>query len=140
MEIKKVIAEQMGSLVCCFPLNILIIILLFRFFIQTVKYIISIIKKERHSEEMNDDCDWEGTLLIIKYFVLTALWLYSESAFVLQKLFLLIYTVIMSLNTMIDFLLYTWLWRAKGKKFILYCIFVLISVFFMYSVLVIYII
>lgn len=140
MKIKNVIAEQISGFVCCFPLNILIVILLFRFFIQTVKYIIAIIKKERRSEEMNDDWNWEGALLLIKYFVLTTLWLYSESVFALQKILLLIYIVFMSLNTVIDFLLYAWLWRAKGKKFVLYCTLVLISVFYMYSILVIHII
>lgn len=131
MKMKNVSAEQIGAFICCYPLNILIIILFFRFFIQTVKYIIFLLKKERHSEEKNSLIDDGISALWYPSLVNGVIILFSDIlSFERNYIFLLL--IFSSMNTVIDFLLYTWLWRSKGIKFVLCCVVFLILIFCLY--------
>lgn len=117
-----------------------IIILFFKFIRQIVTYVLAFIKNKRHGEDNTGDWIGNETLLCIRYFVLTIIWIYLDNFFSINKIFLLISIALSSLNTIINLLLYTWLWREKGKKFILCCSLILISAFCVYAILAIYII
>lgn len=62
-----------------------IIILFFRFIRQIVTYIIALIKKKRHGDDMTDDWVGNETLLCIRCFVLTIIWIYLDNFFSIKR-------------------------------------------------------